>query len=93
MNIHRRLHNLQALVLQSAAMSVLSPTNLTPDSLSPGGGGGDELIEELRRTIAQQQEEIARLQPPAYENLGVEGDQEGSRQMQGNPRLLGSGTT
>ena len=65
------MKTLQALAMQSEAMSI-SLTNLTPDSLSsPGGRGEDEEIEELRRTIAQQQEEIARLQPPAYENLGV----------------------
>jgi hypothetical protein len=45
-----------------------------PDYLSPEYRGGGEQMEELRRTIAQQQEEIVRLQPPAYEQPAVRGD-------------------
>jgi hypothetical protein len=60
--------------MQSEATSVLSPTNPTPDSSSSGSGDRDEQIEELRRTIAQQKEEIARLQPPAYDYSRAEGD-------------------
>ena len=68
--IQRRLQELQATVMQSEAS--LPPTNLTPDSLSPGARGGDEQMEELRRTITQLEGEIARLQPPAYEQPEVE---------------------
>jgi hypothetical protein len=70
LEIQRRLQELQALVMQSEVS--LTPASSTPYSLSPGGRGGDEQMEELRRTITQLEEEIIRLQPPAYEQPEID---------------------
>ena len=73
-DIQGRLRELQALLLAAVQSEAVPPATLNPDSSLPESGGGNEQMEELRRTIAQQEEEIARLQPPAYEQAAVRGD-------------------